>query len=68
MRLKQILAAAGLANKNKRYILYCHTGHRAARLFTMFKSLGYPHVKLYDGSMQEWERYSTLPVKLDPNP
>ena len=33
---------------------YCHIGLRASVLYTVAKSLGY-NVKLYDGSMNEWE-------------
>ncbi|MDX1795972.1 MAG: sulfurtransferase [Hydrogenovibrio sp.] len=55
-------------NKQTHLILYCNTGHRAARLFTMFKSQGYDHIKLYDGSMQEWVQRIDLPVKQGKNP
>lgn len=62
-QLKNIFTKLGLTNKNDEIIVYCHTGHRAARLFTLFESQGYKNVKLYDGSMQEWEADITLPVK-----
>jgi len=67
-QLKAILKQFGLGDKKKNYIVYCHTGHRAARLFTLFTSLGYPHVKLYDGSMQEWSLHPELPLKQGKQP
>lgn len=67
-QLTKLLNKIGLGDKTKNYIVYCETGHRAARLFTMFTSLGYPHIKLYDGSMQEWAHHANAPLKLGKQP
>lgn len=61
--LQKIFKTLRLTNKNDEIIVYCHTGHRAARLFSLFESEGYKNVKLYDGSMQEWEADKSLPVR-----
>lgn len=61
--LTDYLATLGLQDKQQPIILYCNTAHRAARSFTMLKSLGYTDIKLYDGSMQEYEIDKTLPLQ-----
>jgi len=50
-------------NQSKPVIAYCQTGHRAARTYLTLRRLGYEQVKLYDGSMAEWTRNKTLPLK-----
>ncbi len=67
-QLKMLLNQVGILDKKQPIIVYCHTGHRAARLWTMLKSLGYQNVKLYDGSMQEWELDKNLPIKQGKQP
>lgn len=62
-QLKMFLQKVGITDVKQPIITYCHTGHRAARLWTMLKSLGFENVKLYDASMQEWEIDASLPVK-----
>jgi len=60
--LKQ-LAMVGLKNKNQPIIIYCHTGHRAARMFATLSHLGFKQVRIYDGSMQEWQLDKILPIR-----
>ena len=62
-QLHKILAQVGITDKTQPIIVYCHTGHRAARLWTLLKSLDFQKVKLYDGSMQEWSLDPNLPIK-----
>jgi len=61
--LLQTLRGMGVYDLNQPIIVYCNTAHRAARSFTMFKSLGFKHVKLYDGSIQEYLMDKSLPLK-----
>jgi thiosulfate/3-mercaptopyruvate sulfurtransferase len=65
--LKQ-LAMIGIHNKQQPIIVYCHTGHRAARMFATLTHLGFSNVKVYDGSMQEWILDKTLPIKQGSKP
>jgi thiosulfate/3-mercaptopyruvate sulfurtransferase len=51
--LKKLFKDAG-ADEASTVATYCHIGLRASVLYTVAKSLGYD-VKLYDGSMNEWE-------------
>ncbi len=66
--LEKILAQVGITDKAQPIIVYCHTGHRAARVWTMLKSLGFQKIKLYDGSMQEWSLDTKLPIKQGRHP
>ncbi len=65
--LKQ-LSQVGIKEKSQPIILYCNTAHRAARTFTMLKSLGFSDIKLYDGSTQEYSLDKSLPFKLGIQP
>ena len=65
--LKQ-LALIGLKDKNQPIIVYCNTGHRAARMFATLLNLGFKQVHIYDGSMQEWTLDKTLPIRKGPRP
>lgn len=67
-QLRSFLKKINLTDTSQHVILYCNTAHRAARLFPMFISLGYDHVKLYDGSTQEWSIDPTLPMKTGNQP
>lgn len=67
-QLQAFLKQVNLTDPKQPVILYCNTAHRAARLFPMFKSLGYKHVKLYDGSTQEWALDKRLPMKTGNQP
>ncbi len=43
----------------KTIVAYCRTGMQASHAYFVARYLGYPDVRLYDGSMAEW---STLPA------
>jgi thiosulfate/3-mercaptopyruvate sulfurtransferase len=48
---------------SKEIIVYCGVGGYAGSLwFMLHEVLGYPNVKLYDGSIQEWTADPTAPV------
>ena len=55
-------AAAGIA-REKRVIAYCGGGISATMDLFMLHQLGFDELTLYDGSMGEWARDSTLPIE-----
>lgn len=53
------------ANKSREVIVYCGVGgYAAAWSYVLSELLGYPNVKVYDGSMQEWILDPSGPVTL----
>lgn len=52
--LRQLYAAAGIA-PNKTVVTYCNSGMQASQSYFTLKYLGYD-VKLYDGSLGEWNK------------
>ena len=56
-------------NPGKTIIAYCGTGREATNLYILFQYyLGYPNVKLYEGSFAEWSAYPVNPTVTGPNP
>ncbi len=54
---------------DKTIITYCGTGREATNLFLLFRCyLGYPNVKLYEGSFTEWVTDPDNPTVTGPNP
>jgi len=49
--LKQSLAKIGLKNIDKKVVVYCRSGHRAAQTYLTLRNLGFNNIKLYDGSI-----------------
>ncbi len=41
-------------SKDREVVVYCRSGMRAAHTYVALKLAGYDHVRLYDGSWQEW--------------
>jgi len=66
--LKEELAKVGLKDKKQPVIVYCRSGHRASHTYFTLKQLGFDNVRLYDGSMKEYEQQKTLPLKLGKEP
>ena len=56
------LKALGLKNKDQPIIVYCRSGHRAAHSYFTLQQLGFKNVRLYDGSMKEYEQHKELPL------
>ncbi len=54
--------------KDKEIVTYCHTGHRGATVWFELKHLlGYPDVRLFDGSLEEWNSLS-MPIEMGSTP
>lgn len=49
-------------SKDKTTVVHCQAGVRASFTFFCLKMLGYPEVKLYDGSMGEWANTDQTPL------
>jgi len=62
-KLKAMYSDIGVTKDKSIYTL-CYTGIRAAHEWFLLKyALGYPDVKVYDGSWVEWANYLFLPAK-----
>ena len=57
------LAELGVRDKSQPVITYCRSGHRATQSYLTLRALGYEDVRLYDGSMLEYERDPSAPLK-----
>jgi thiosulfate/3-mercaptopyruvate sulfurtransferase len=61
-RLRELFAAQGVT-PDKSVIAHCQLGIRAAHTWFVLKHvLGYPNVKNYDGSWQEWGNRDDSPI------
>ena len=65
--LMNSLRDQGITSKKQAITVYCQTGHRAAQSYFTLKSLGFNNVKLYDGSMAEYQQ-TVLPLNKGMNP
>lgn len=59
--LSRILAARGVT-PDKQIIVYCNTGFRSAHAYLALRLLGYPRVRNYVGSWQEWGNREGMPI------
>ena len=57
-------AAQGIT-KDKRVVAYCGGGISATIDLFQLHRLGYDHITLYDGSMGEWAKDTSLPIETD---
>lgn len=61
--LRALYEGAGF-DPNKEIITYCQTGVRGAHTwFVLRELLGYPQVRNYDGSWEEWGNAAELPIE-----
>jgi len=67
-QIQQSLNKLGVKDKKEPLILYCRSGHRASQAYLTLKHLGYENIKLYDGSMAEYMRDKSAPVRQGINP
>lgn len=60
--IRRIVESAGVSPEND-IVVYCGTGREATLLYHALKHvLGYPRVRLFEGSWTEWSAYPDLPV------
>lgn len=60
--LDRLYEKAGLEKENT-IVTYCQTGIRAAHGYFTLRLLGYPEVRMYDGSWIEWANDGELPIE-----
>lgn len=60
--LRQQFEAVG-ATPDKEIVVYCGSGSRSAHSYLVLKSLGYPRVRNYKGSMMDWAHRRGLPLE-----
>lgn len=63
--LERLYAAAGLT-PDREVIPLCQTGVRSAHTYFTLRLMGYPRVRLYDASWEEWGNDPTTPVETGP--
>lgn len=59
LQLKQI----GISSTKTPITLYCRSAHRAAQSYFSLRQLGYNNVKIYDGSISEYSKIKSAPLK-----
>lgn len=65
--LMNSLKQLGITSKKQAITVYCQSGHRAAQSYFTLKSLGFNNIKLFDGSMAEYQQ-TVLPLNKGMNP
>ncbi|MCE4611105.1 MAG: sulfurtransferase [Desulfurococcales archaeon] len=66
--LKRLYESRGVT-PDKEVIVYCRIGERAAHTWFVLKELlGYPRVRVYDGSWSEWGNMVGAPIKTGDEP
>jgi thiosulfate/3-mercaptopyruvate sulfurtransferase len=66
--LEELFAESGVV-KDKEIVVYCRTGRKASHVyFTLKYVLGFPNIRLYQGSWVEWSADKDLPIKTGMDP
>lgn len=60
--LQRLFAGAGVDPAQK-VVAYCQSGTRASLLYFALRMLGYPRVRIYDGSWAEWSARTDVPIE-----
>ncbi len=61
--LKKQLKQIGLTKLSTPVTLYCQSAHRASQSYFTLRELGFKNVKVYDGSMSEYAKVKSAPLK-----
>jgi thiosulfate/3-mercaptopyruvate sulfurtransferase len=61
-RLKELFEGSGVSKKQE-VVVYCELGIRGASVYFALRLMGYPRVRLYDGSWMDWSPVTRLPVE-----
>ncbi len=61
--LKKQLQKIGISQSDTPVTLYCQSAHRASQTYFTLRQLGFNNVKIYDGSMSEYSKIKTAPLK-----
>jgi thiosulfate/3-mercaptopyruvate sulfurtransferase len=60
--LQRLFAGAGV-EPTQEVVAYCQSGTRASLIYFALRLLGYPRVRMYDGSWSEWSSSADLPIE-----
>jgi thiosulfate/3-mercaptopyruvate sulfurtransferase len=61
--IKKQLQQIGISKKDTPITLYCQSAHRASHSYFTLRQLGFKQVKIYDGSMSEYSKIKSAPLK-----
>lgn len=61
--LQPLFEARGIT-ADKEVLAFCNTGYRSAHAYLVLRMLGYPRVRNYVGSWQEWGNRESCPVEV----
>lgn len=62
--LQRLYESKGIS-KDKEVLIYCRTGHRSTfAWYVLTYLLGYPNVRVYDGSWTEWGNLVSAPIEV----
>ena len=66
--IKNELKTLGITKTDTAITLYCQSAHRASHSYFTLRNLGFSNVKIYDGSMSEYSKIKSAPLKKGTNP